>query len=240
MVANVWYHLKDFGILNEWHFFATSHGKSACDGIGGTIKRLATYYAKQHKEPGSQITSARRLFEWAQSNVKGICTLWVSTQEVAAVERELKNRFDSAYKIDGIKSSHSVIPSQQEPSVTIIKYSKAAVGVVRNISTAEDQTLKFTEVRGYIIFWDQQEPKWYLGYVNRTNEETGVISIEPLVNKKKFEYEFQKDKTTDILFSQVLSLANPSITSRGRVIKLKAADAKTADALLNEVKPTTV
>ena len=27
------------GITCEWHFFATSHGKSACDGIGGTIKR---------------------------------------------------------------------------------------------------------------------------------------------------------------------------------------------------------
>jgi hypothetical protein len=26
---------EDFGALAEWHFFATSHGKSACDGIGG-------------------------------------------------------------------------------------------------------------------------------------------------------------------------------------------------------------
>ena len=28
------------GLLAEWHFFATSHGKTACDGIGGTAKRL--------------------------------------------------------------------------------------------------------------------------------------------------------------------------------------------------------
>lgn len=29
-------HYNDFGIKCEWHLFATSHGKNACDGIGGT------------------------------------------------------------------------------------------------------------------------------------------------------------------------------------------------------------
>ena len=35
------HHVVDFGIPAEWHFFTTSHGKSACDGVGGTVKRLA-------------------------------------------------------------------------------------------------------------------------------------------------------------------------------------------------------
>jgi hypothetical protein len=29
---------NDFGIAAEWHFFATSHGKSPCDAVGGTTK----------------------------------------------------------------------------------------------------------------------------------------------------------------------------------------------------------
>ena len=33
--------ITDFEIDAEWHFFATSHGKGPCDGVGGTIKRLA-------------------------------------------------------------------------------------------------------------------------------------------------------------------------------------------------------
>ena len=37
---NVCLHFKDFGIEAVWHFFATSHGKSPCDGLGGTVKRL--------------------------------------------------------------------------------------------------------------------------------------------------------------------------------------------------------
>ena len=32
------YHQKDHNFKAEHHFFATSHGKSPCDGIGGTIK----------------------------------------------------------------------------------------------------------------------------------------------------------------------------------------------------------
>ena len=38
---NLVYHEEDFGMPAEWHFFATSHGKGPCDGVGGTVKRLA-------------------------------------------------------------------------------------------------------------------------------------------------------------------------------------------------------
>jgi len=73
---------KDFGIEAEWNFFATSHGKSACDGLGGTIKRLASDYSLKNTTPGSQITTPLRLFEWCQTNIKGIFTLWVSKEDV--------------------------------------------------------------------------------------------------------------------------------------------------------------
>lgn len=37
---NLLYHEKDFKIKAEWHFFATAHGKGACDGIGGCVKKM--------------------------------------------------------------------------------------------------------------------------------------------------------------------------------------------------------
>ena len=37
---NLCYHKMGFDVDSEWHFFATSHGKSACDGIGGVVKRM--------------------------------------------------------------------------------------------------------------------------------------------------------------------------------------------------------
>ena len=39
--SNLCYHKEDHSLDAEWNFFATSHGKTACDGIGGTVKRLA-------------------------------------------------------------------------------------------------------------------------------------------------------------------------------------------------------
>lgn len=38
---NLCHHKEDFGIEAEWHFFATSHAKGPCDGIGGIVKRKA-------------------------------------------------------------------------------------------------------------------------------------------------------------------------------------------------------
>ena len=32
--------MNDFDLAAEWTFFATSHGKQPCYGIGGTVKRL--------------------------------------------------------------------------------------------------------------------------------------------------------------------------------------------------------
>ncbi|KAJ8688649.1 hypothetical protein QAD02_024444 [Eretmocerus hayati] len=39
---NLAFHKRDFGIPAEWHFFATSHGKGPCDGVGGTLKRAVS------------------------------------------------------------------------------------------------------------------------------------------------------------------------------------------------------
>ena len=37
---NLCFHKSDFHVDCEWNFFATSHGKSPCGGLGGTVKRL--------------------------------------------------------------------------------------------------------------------------------------------------------------------------------------------------------
>ena len=41
-------HHEDFKLQAEWNFLATSYTKNACDGVGGTIKRLAAHVSLQH------------------------------------------------------------------------------------------------------------------------------------------------------------------------------------------------
>ena len=35
---NLTHHELDFNVGAAWSFFATSHGKSPCDGVGGVVK----------------------------------------------------------------------------------------------------------------------------------------------------------------------------------------------------------
>ena len=39
-IYNLCMHKKEFGLDAVWNYFATSHGKSPCDGIRGTVERV--------------------------------------------------------------------------------------------------------------------------------------------------------------------------------------------------------
>ena len=75
---NLCYHKTDFGCQAEWHFYATSHRKGPCDGIGGTVKHLAAKASLQ-RPYSSQIMTPRQLFDWVIQRVKGVqfkyCTI---------------------------------------------------------------------------------------------------------------------------------------------------------------------
>ena len=88
---NLCHHEEDFGVAAEWHFSATSHGKGACDGVGGTVKRLAARASLQH--PYDQITKPHQLFEWAVINIPATafqnCWLYIWLQKNYKFEQEL-------------------------------------------------------------------------------------------------------------------------------------------------------
>eukprot|EP00731_Ephydatia_muelleri_P032500 Em0024g44a len=72
--TNLCYHEADFGVAAEWHFFATSHGKSAADGIGGTVKRTAAKASLQHPKE-DQILTPAQLYHFVSSEIKGYVTV---------------------------------------------------------------------------------------------------------------------------------------------------------------------
>ncbi|XP_025262218.1 uncharacterized protein LOC112637213 [Camponotus floridanus] len=60
----------NFGIAAEWHFFPTSHSKGPCDGIGGTLKRLAARASLQRIN--NPIRTPQELFTWATEALHNI------------------------------------------------------------------------------------------------------------------------------------------------------------------------
>jgi hypothetical protein len=60
-----------FGMDAECHFFTTSNGKCQCDGIGGTIKRLARK-ASLKTPYEDEIMTLRQFQEWAVVRIPSV------------------------------------------------------------------------------------------------------------------------------------------------------------------------
>ena len=69
--ANLLFDKDDFQLCAEWHFFATSHGKSPCDGIGGCVKRLLRL-ASLRKTNRGHILNVNDLFQFCIEKISGI------------------------------------------------------------------------------------------------------------------------------------------------------------------------
>lgn len=103
-LANLFHHRDDFGISAEWHFFATAHGKGPSDGLGGTLKRLASKASLQ----GTTIQTAYQLYEWAAANTN-MNVKFVSAAQCIDAKKDLEKRFENAVAIPGIRSKHAAV-----------------------------------------------------------------------------------------------------------------------------------
>lgn len=111
---------QEFDIEAEWHFFATSHGKSACDGIGGTLKRNARRASLQNKD----ISNARKLYEWAKNKETTMEIVFCSNFEYNRTFWELNGRYDRVRTIEGTQQFHSFQPISKR-ILKVKKYSES-------------------------------------------------------------------------------------------------------------------
>lgn len=115
---NVIKHYDDFGIECEWHFHDTSHGKGPCDGIGGTVKRKAARYSLTNE---ASITSARELFEWANTDNFSINFDYATIEEYDVTAKLLEKRFINLKTIPGTQSYHAFIPQSKYGDKLLLK-----------------------------------------------------------------------------------------------------------------------
>ena len=71
---NLMNHKEDFGVDTKWHYLATSHGKSACDGIGAVIKHQARRASLQ-RNLRNFLSTPRDFSSFVIENVKGVLSL---------------------------------------------------------------------------------------------------------------------------------------------------------------------
>ena len=106
---NLCHHQQDFNMDAEWIFFATSHGKSPCDGVGGFVKR---YVAKRslQRPLHDQILSYQSMLDLCVREIPSITFFGVSEEEMVNVHADLEDRFAKSKTLPGTRSSHHFVP----------------------------------------------------------------------------------------------------------------------------------
>ena len=98
-------------MLAEWNFFATSHSKTACDGIGGTAKHLTLIVSLQHPV-SNQVITPRDMFTLCSENISGIQFYFVSKEAVLEAEASPRGalQHELYHSVKGTQRYHCYIP----------------------------------------------------------------------------------------------------------------------------------
>ena len=97
--------------------FIKGYGKSPCDGIGGTVKRLETR-ASLHKTIKYHILTPLQLFEFCTKNIHNIKSIYFTVNDWESENDLLKIRHQSVKTIPGTRKCHSFAPlSEHEVKV---------------------------------------------------------------------------------------------------------------------------
>ena len=157
---NLCLHKDDFGISAEWHFSATSHGKGACDGLGGTVKRLAARASLQ-RPYNDQIMTPRQLFDWASTNVPSAHFGYCSMEDYGKEQCTLERRFHKSHTIPGTRKLHSFVPISNS-KLRVSYYSASSTSREERITSATTD-LSLDSIVGFVTC--VCDGNWWLGCV---------------------------------------------------------------------------
>ena len=218
--ANLLNHSTDHGLHAEWNFFGTSHGKNTCDGIGGTVKRLAARASLQHTYKDHILTS-KQLFDFCLKNIAGMKFFFVPSSKVDEHHCLLQERLESHSTVPGTRHNHWFVPlSKTELKIGKVSGDDASwiyCTTAKCKSSASGETEYKFEVGQYVAcLYDQ---KWYIGIALQDGEEDDEFQVKFMLPNGPSNY-FQwpcKDDVCWVPKSHLLcTISAPTTTSLGR------------------------
>ena len=226
--SNLTMHFEDFGISAEWHFFATSHGKSPCDGIGGTVKREVARASLQATTTGFILTPTD-LYQWCQKHISGISFIWVSHEEIEAHGQELAERFRCAQKVPGTRENHSFIPGVN--GLQVSRISGDQTDYVCRSDTSGIEVLSVSVTPGCYVscLYDGQ---WWIGSIRSVSEENAdyeVVFMHPHGPSRYYRWP-QREDICWVPHAHVLCKITAPTTATGRSYQISTEDHQAIDA----------
>ena len=192
-LVNLCHHRLDHGIDIVWNFFATSHGKSACDGIAGTVERLAANASLMATEKNHVLTPLD-LFDLASKNICSIGFIYISAEEIT--EHCQKNNLNEHYELAkvekrlGTRSHHCYKPILTNPLE------------IRGVSTDDIfsvvQFKKIAEVSSYDQFTPGMHTacvcvyECYIALIHEYSHENRDVRVQFMKRNSLFLYWFEE------------------------------------------------
>lgn len=110
------------GISAQWNYFESGHGKGPCDGIGGTVKRLADAAVKRS---AAVIQDDFDFFTWAsqerhESSGSKIIYFFVAKGDCAAGSLLIAKRWSTVKTFPGTMQIHAVIGDDRSSSEKVV------------------------------------------------------------------------------------------------------------------------
>ena len=160
------------GICANWHYSATSHGKDAVDGVGGTIKRsvFRSIKARTH-----HINNAEQYAACAQQVLTNITIIHISSAAITAKKPELDAIWQSVVTVPGTHGVHgvrtreyghvTVASSSDQPGVEYCLLpppTESAVNPAPATDSTTDAAMTVIPGRWYGVYWSPTQ-YWYIG-----------------------------------------------------------------------------
>lgn len=179
-LKNLCDHKTKYGIEAKWSFFATSHGKSPVDGVGGKIKReLAMESIRRTRD--NQIIDVESVFEFCKQKFKAPFELFKKEQ----VQRMRNEERSKLVTLPGTRSFHCFVPHNDQ----IIKCKRTSL---------DEQFSMVFDLTGEInCNWSQNtyvafvlDLDWYIGLILEVNDNDLEAEISILTRKENSRTEY--------------------------------------------------
>lgn len=221
---NLCLHEQELGMPATWSFFATSHGKGPCDGIGGTVKRLARHESLRREK--DFLNTFEKLYKYCEDEIKGVEFFRISADQMDQRRPVINKRFEGGSTVSGTQSYHHFVPV--DPDTIAFKRLSKDVDFCGKQKFSSITPLMNNKIGDYVsVAYDRE---WYIGAVEHfdaVNNEYKINFMHPKMNHKSLYWPPRQDKCLCPASDILTTVDVPTFTSpRARTYKLKDEEFK--------------
>ena len=219
---NLCLHQQDLNMSATWSFFATSHGKGPCDGIGGTVKRLARLESLRREK--DFLNTFDRLYKFCEENIENVKFFNISAKEMSIRRPSIEARFQGGSTVAGTQSYHHFAPVDDNQTVVFKRLSSdTEICGKRRFNTTPPVPSAHYNIGDYVaVVYDRE---WYIGLIqsaDTANQECEITFMHPKMSHTSLHWPQRQDKCLCPARDILTSVSVPSFSSpRARTYKLE-------------------